>query len=56
MSDPMRLILSAEEFATTFQDKVDSVHSSDTPLYDTSYRSTPTLEDEERTTVTMRTR
>ena len=35
--------LSADQFATFFQDKVDSVRSSteSTPLYDVPYRSTP---------------
>ena len=39
--------LSADDFATFFQEKVDSVRSStqSTPLYDVPYRSTPTLEE-----------
>ena len=36
-----------DQFATFFQDKVDSVRSSteSTPLYDVPYRSTPTLDE-----------
>jgi len=39
--------LSADDFATFFQDKVDSVHTytQSTPLYDVPHRSTPTLDE-----------